>query len=76
MDSREQIETILDSIRPALRADGGDVELVGYREAEGVVEVRLLGTCESCPISMLTLKEGIERRLKNSIPGITEVNAV
>jgi len=76
MDSLEKIETILDSIRPAIRADGGDVELVCFREAEGVVEVRLLGACESCPISMMTLKEGIERRLRSSIPGITEVNAV
>ena len=76
MNSREKVESILDSIRPAIRADGGDVELVDYREADGVVEVRLLGACESCPISMMTLKEGIERRLKSSIPGITEVNAV
>lgn len=76
MDSLEKIETILDSIRPAIRADGGDVEFVRYREAEGVVEVRLLGACESCPISMMTLKEGIERRLRSSIPGIKEVSAV
>ena len=76
MSPHDQIELILDSIRPAIRADGGDVELVAYREAEGVVEVRLLGACESCPISMMTLKEGIERRLKSSIPGIVEVSAV
>ncbi|NJD19380.1 MAG: NifU family protein [Gemmatimonadetes bacterium] len=76
MNPHDQIELILDSIRPAIRADGGDVELVAYREAEGVVEVRLLGACESCPISMMTLKEGIERRLRNSIPGIVEVSAV
>ncbi len=76
MNSVEKIETILDSIRPVIRADGGDVELVRYREAEGIVEVRLLGACDSCPISMMTLKEGIERRLKISIPGIMEVNAV
>ena len=72
----EKIEEVLDSIRPAIQADGGDVELIAYREAEGIVEVRLLGACESCPISMMTLKEGIERRLKNSIPGIVEVTAV
>jgi Fe-S cluster biogenesis protein NfuA len=76
MNSREKIETILDSIRPAIRADGGDVELVSYREAEGLVEVRLLGACQSCPISMMTLKEGIERRLRSSIPSIVEVSAV
>ena len=76
MTPREKIEEVLDSIRPAIQADGGDVELLAYREADGVVEVRLLGACESCPISMMTLKEGIERRLKNSIPGIVEVTAV
>lgn len=76
MTPRDKIEEVLDSIRPAIRADGGDVELLDYREAEGVVEVRLLGACESCPISMMTLKEGIERRLKSSVPGIVEVLAV
>lgn len=75
MTSREKIEVVLDSIRPAIRADGGDVELLGFREAEGIVELRLLGACESCPISMMTLKEGIERRLKGSVPGVVEVNA-
>jgi len=76
MTPREKILEVLDSIRPAIQADGGDVELLAYREEEGVVEVRLLGACESCPISMMTLKEGIERRLKGSIPGIVEVTAV
>ena len=76
MTAREKILEVLDSIRPAIQADGGDVELVAFREEEGVVEVRLLGACESCPISMMTLREGIERRLKSSIPGIVEVAAV
>lgn len=76
MTPREKILEVLDSIRPAIQADGGDVELLAYREEEGVVEVRLLGACESCPISMMTLKEGIERRLKGSVPGIVEVTAV
>ncbi|HKJ01422.1 MAG TPA: NifU family protein [Longimicrobiales bacterium] len=76
MTAREQILEVLDSIRPAIQADGGDVELVAFREDEGVVEVRLLGACESCPISLMTLREGIERRLRNSIPGIVEVTAV
>lgn len=76
MTPREQIEDVLASIRPAIQADGGDVELLAYREEDGIVEVRLLGACESCPISMMTLKEGIERRLKSSIPGIVEVTAV
>jgi len=76
MTAREKILEVLDSIRPAIQADGGDVELMAFREEEGVVEVRLLGACESCPISMMTLKEGIERRLKSSIPGIVEVTAI
>lgn len=71
-----RIEEVLESIRPALWADGGDLEFLGFDEADGVVELRLLGACEACPISMMTLKEGIERRLKSSVPGVTEVQAV
>ncbi len=71
-----KIEEILESIRPALKADGGDVEFLRFVEDRGVVELRLLGACEDCPISMMTLKEGIEQRLKSGIPGITEVQAV
>jgi Fe-S cluster biogenesis protein NfuA len=71
-----RIEEVLEAIRPALQADGGDLEFLGFDEARGVVELRLLGACESCPISMMTLKEGIERRLKSSVPGVTEVQAV
>lgn len=75
MTTRDKILEVLDAIRPAIQADGGDVELMDYREAEGVVEVRLLGACESCPISLMTLREGIERRLKSTVPGIVEVTA-
>ena len=71
-----KIEEVLESIRPALKADGGDVEFLRFHEEDGVVELRLLGACEDCPISMMTLKEGIEKRLKSGIPGITEVQAV
>ena len=71
-----RIEEILESIRPALWADGGDVELLRFDENGGVVELHLLGACEECPISMMTLKEGIERRLKDSIPVVLEVKAV
>ena len=52
------------------------MEFLGFRAEEGIVEVRLLGACESCPISMMTLKEGIERRLKRSVPGVVEVTAI
>lgn len=70
----EQIEDTLDTIRPALRGDGGDVEFVGYDE--GVVQLRLMGACSSCPISTMTVKQGIERRIKQVIPEVREVQAV
>jgi Fe-S cluster biogenesis protein NfuA len=76
MSKEERIQEVLEQIRPALHADGGDVEFLGYDEAEGIVHLRLMGACESCPISMLTLKEGIEKRIRNSLPEVTEVLAV
>jgi Fe-S cluster biogenesis protein NfuA len=75
MSARDKIIEVLNSIRPAIQADGGDVELLAYREADGIVELRLLGACESCPISLMTLKEGIERRIKHSVPSVVEVMA-
>ena len=75
-EKNHEIQQVLDSIRPAIQADGGDVELVGFDEDSGEVRVRLMGACESCPISMMTLKQGIERRLRSSVPGVTEVTAV
>jgi len=74
--AHHRIEDILELIRPALQSDGGDVEFVGFDEQDGIVEVRLVGACGSCPISMLTLKEGIEKRIKNNVPGVQEVVAV
>lgn len=76
MSKEERIQEVLEQIRPALHADGGDVEFLGYDETEGVVHLRLMGACESCPISMLTLKEGIERRIRNTLPEVNEVMAV
>ncbi|HEY8469436.1 MAG TPA: NifU family protein [Longimicrobiales bacterium] len=76
MTAREKIEAVLESIRPALHADGGDVELVDYDEADGVVRVRLTGVCGSCPISMMTLKQGIERRIMGAVPDVKGVYAV
>jgi Fe-S cluster biogenesis protein NfuA len=76
MTTRDRIEEVLDSIRPAIQADGGDVELVQVDESAGLVKVRLMGACDSCPISMMTLKEGIEARVKRAVPGIVEVTAV
>ena len=74
--TRDRIEAVLESIRPALHADGGDVEFLSFDEKDGIVELRLLGACESCPISMLTLKEGIEQRLRRTVPEVTTVTAV
>ena len=72
---KEQVEQALEKIRPALRADGGDVELVDVTE-DGVVKVRLKGACHGCPMAMLTLKNGIERRLQQEVPEIKGVEAV
>ncbi len=71
---KEKIEEVLETIRPALAADGGDVEFVD--EKDGVVSVRLTGACGSCPSSTYTLKLGIERLLIEKIPGIKEVEQV
>ncbi len=71
----QRVESVIDRIRPAVQADGGDVELVGVRE-DGVVEVRLHGACVGCPSSGLTLHMGVERLLRQEIPGITGVEAV
>jgi Fe-S cluster biogenesis protein NfuA len=65
----------IDAIRPALQMDGGDIELVGVNE-EGVVQVKLSGACDSCSISWLTLKGGVERILKDRVPGVTAVEAI
>ncbi len=76
MTARDKIEEVLGGIRPALRADGGDVELVDFDEGEGIVQLRLMGACGSCPISMLTLKQGIERRIMMAVPEVKGINAL
>lgn len=76
MTIREKIEDTLDTIRPALRSDGGDVELVDFDDDEGIVQVRLMGACSSCPISTMTMKQGIERRIKAVVPEVREVQAI
>ena len=73
---RTEIDAVLESIRPAIQADGGDVEFVSFNKENGVVQLRLLGACESCPISMRTLKEGIEKRMRQRVVAVTEVHAV
>jgi Fe-S cluster biogenesis protein NfuA len=70
----EQIKKVLDEIRPQLQADGGDVKFVAIED--GIVKVQLQGACAGCPMSTLTLKNGIERILKENIPAVKEVRAV
>ena len=70
---REKVEAALARIRPALQADGGDVELLNVKE--GVVSVRLIGACGGCPMSTITLKNGIERILKHEVPEVKNVVA-
>lgn len=69
---KEQVQEVLELVRPALQADGGDVELVDVSE-DGIVSVRLTGACGSCPMSTMTLKMGIERTLKEKLPNVKEV---
>lgn len=72
---KEEIEKALSMIRPALQADGGDVQLVEVTD-KGVVKVRLIGACCGCPMSKMTLENGIARELKKQVPGVKEVKAV
>lgn len=75
MDIKAKVEEVLKQVRPSLQADGGDVELVGV-SGDGIVKVSLRGACGSCPFSAMTLKNGIEARIKEAIPEIKEVLAV
>jgi len=72
---KEKVLKALDSIRPYLKADGGDVELVNVTN-EGIVEVKLTGACVNCPMSQMTLRAGVERVLIREVPGIRRVEAV
>ncbi len=71
----EEVKSVLDQIRPALQADGGDVELVEVT-TDGIVKVKLVGACGHCPMSTMTLKNGIEKTLKQKVPGVKEVVGV
>jgi Fe-S cluster biogenesis protein NfuA len=70
----EGIIEAIEAIRPALQSDGGDILFVGVDE-DGVVEVSLVGACGTCPVSMMTLKAGVERIIMDRVPGVTEVIA-
>lgn len=71
---RALIEEALDTIRPAIAMDGGNVELLDIEE--GVVTIRMMGACGGCPMSTMTLKQGIEQRLREMVPGIVRVDAI
>ncbi|MEW5913697.1 MAG: NifU family protein [Thermodesulfobacteriota bacterium] len=72
---KEQVKEALDKIRPALQRDGGDVELVDITD-DGVVKVKLTGACGGCPMSQMTLKMGIEKAVKQSVPAVQRVESV
>ena len=72
----EQVAKTIEKIRPAVQADGGDIFLRGVDADSGVVTVELVGACVSCPSSTVTLKAGVERILKDRVPGVTEVRHV
>ncbi|MBI4829596.1 MAG: NifU family protein [Nitrospinae bacterium] len=75
MVDKSQVENVLNEIRPALQADGGNVEFIDAND-EGVVLVRLQGACSGCPSASITLKMGIERTLREKVPGVTAVEAI
>ena len=72
---KEQVLKALESIRPYLQADGGDVELIRVTP-EGIVEVKLTGACGHCPMSQMTLRAGVERAIIREVPGVRRVEAV
>ena len=71
---KEKIEKALETIRPALQADGGDIQLVSVKN--GVVKVRLTGACGGCPMSGMTMTEGVEKAIKKAVPQVKKVVAV
>ncbi|MBA3047435.1 NifU family protein [Patescibacteria group bacterium] len=72
----EKIKKVLEKIRPSLQADGGDVHFVNFDENSGVLKVELMGMCAHCPMSQITLKQGIEAEIKKEVPEVKEVVAV
>jgi Fe-S cluster biogenesis protein NfuA len=69
---RERVQSVINLIRPAVQADGGDIELVDVTD-EGVVQIRFHGACHGCPSSTMTLHHGIERNLRERVPEVTQV---
>ncbi len=72
----ERVNEVIEKIRPAIQADGGDIELVEVDQSTGKVSIRFHGACRGCPMAALTLKVGVERHLKQQVPDVTEVVSV
>lgn len=72
---KEEVEKAIQKIRPQLQADGGDIQFVSVSQ-EGKVLVRLTGACHGCPMAQMTLKQGVERFLKDTVPGVVSVDSV
>lgn len=72
----DKIKKLIDDIRPSLQADGGDIQFVRYDEAEAIAYVELQGACHGCPMAQMTLKQGVERYLKDNLEGLKAVEAI
>lgn len=71
-----QIKQVIEELRPYLQSDGGDMEFVGFDTVHGIVQVRFQGACQGCPISHMTLYQGVEKTLKEKVQGVKGVEAV
>jgi len=75
-DVTGRVQAVIETVRPLLQANGGDIELVGVDEETGIVSVRLQGACKGCPGAAMTLKMGVERHLREKVPEVKEVVSV
>lgn len=73
---KDKIKEIIEKIRPSLQADGGDLQFINFDQRTGTVKIELLGHCAHCPMSQITLKEGIEKEIKRAVPKVKKVIAV
>jgi Fe-S cluster biogenesis protein NfuA len=73
MEILEKIQLSLDKVRPSLQADGGDAEIVEWNQDSGILKVRMIGMCSHCPMSQITLKQGIEVEIRKDVPEVKEV---
>jgi Fe-S cluster biogenesis protein NfuA len=76
MSLKEKVEKALESVRPHLRADGGNVELIDVSENDGIVKVKLTGSCGGCPMAAMTLQYGVTNAIKQAVPEVKEVQSV